>query len=176
MPIEVGCSCGRGLKVQDQAAGQRVKCPACGSIVQVPGQHRLPNGPSAPLAESRDPSVARCLTCGSELASRVDPASIRGIVTNLRGGYTRAGYTWESVLVCPRCSGVECFVDSCPEQAARTLVQGWRYKVSKRETRWGHDDVCLCERHYELRAAQRSRAKAQRGRKSFWIDKRGGVW
>lgn len=37
MSIKVSCdSCGKQLKVRDEAAGKRVKCPDCGSVVQIP--------------------------------------------------------------------------------------------------------------------------------------------
>ena len=37
MSIRVSCdSCGKQLKVRDEAAGKRVKCPDCGSVVQIP--------------------------------------------------------------------------------------------------------------------------------------------
>ncbi len=37
MSIKVSCdSCGKELKVRDEAAGKRVKCPDCGSVVQIP--------------------------------------------------------------------------------------------------------------------------------------------
>ena len=36
MAIEVACNCGRALSVGDQFAGKRIKCPGCGSPVQIP--------------------------------------------------------------------------------------------------------------------------------------------
>ncbi|MBC7815372.1 MAG: hypothetical protein IAG10_00570 [Planctomycetaceae bacterium] len=37
MSIRISCdSCGKQLKVRDEAAGRRVKCPDCGSVVQIP--------------------------------------------------------------------------------------------------------------------------------------------
>ncbi|MBC8116611.1 MAG: hypothetical protein H7062_19635 [Candidatus Saccharimonas sp.] len=37
MSIRASCdSCGKQLKVRDEAAGKRVKCPDCGSVVQIP--------------------------------------------------------------------------------------------------------------------------------------------
>jgi hypothetical protein len=36
MAISVTCSCGRSLRAKDEAAGKRVRCPQCGSVVQVP--------------------------------------------------------------------------------------------------------------------------------------------
>jgi hypothetical protein len=36
MPITFDCSCGKTLRVPDQHAGKRVKCPACNGISNVP--------------------------------------------------------------------------------------------------------------------------------------------
>lgn len=36
MPIEFGCPCGKTLRVRDDLAGERVKCPVCGEIRNVP--------------------------------------------------------------------------------------------------------------------------------------------
>jgi hypothetical protein len=35
MPIVVSCECGRTLRAKDEAAGRKVRCPACGAIVAV---------------------------------------------------------------------------------------------------------------------------------------------
>jgi hypothetical protein len=37
MPITFNCSCGKSLRVSDEHAGRRVKCPACNVIGFVPG-------------------------------------------------------------------------------------------------------------------------------------------
>jgi hypothetical protein len=42
MPITLNCSCGKRLQVKDEFAGRRVKCPACGSIAQVPAPEAEP--------------------------------------------------------------------------------------------------------------------------------------
>ena len=36
MSIEVSCTCGKRIAVQDKLAGKRVRCGACGAIVEVP--------------------------------------------------------------------------------------------------------------------------------------------
>lgn len=36
MPIVLNCVCGKTLRPKDEAAGKRVKCPACGAVVAVP--------------------------------------------------------------------------------------------------------------------------------------------
>jgi TM2 domain-containing membrane protein YozV len=38
MPIEFACSsCGKRLRVKDESAGKRVKCPGCQTVLRVPG-------------------------------------------------------------------------------------------------------------------------------------------
>jgi hypothetical protein len=36
MPLLVSCSCGKKLRVKEELAGKRVKCPACASVLNVP--------------------------------------------------------------------------------------------------------------------------------------------
>ena len=36
MPILVKCECGRSLRVKDEAAGRRIKCPDCEAVLRVP--------------------------------------------------------------------------------------------------------------------------------------------
>jgi hypothetical protein len=54
MPISATCACGKTLRAPDEFAGRRVKCPACGTPVAIPGQ-AVAITPSAP-ASSRPAS------------------------------------------------------------------------------------------------------------------------
>ena len=36
MPIPVKCECGRSMKVKDELAGKRGKCPSCGTMLLIP--------------------------------------------------------------------------------------------------------------------------------------------
>lgn len=36
MPIDLSCDCGRALRVKDELAGKRIRCPECKSILAVP--------------------------------------------------------------------------------------------------------------------------------------------
>jgi hypothetical protein len=36
MPISMSCDCGRSLRVKDEFAGRKVKCPQCGAVLAVP--------------------------------------------------------------------------------------------------------------------------------------------
>ncbi|MFW6168863.1 MAG: hypothetical protein ACODAD_00130 [Planctomycetota bacterium] len=49
MPIELTCTgCGQTLRVGDEHAGKKARCPQCGAVVPVPSGE----APAAPLAES----------------------------------------------------------------------------------------------------------------------------
>jgi WD40 repeat protein len=36
MPIAASCSCGKSFQAKDSLAGKRVRCPACGGIIEIP--------------------------------------------------------------------------------------------------------------------------------------------
>lgn len=51
MSIVVTCSCGQSSRAKPELAGKRVKCPKCGSVMQIPlpAQPAQPASPPAPL-------------------------------------------------------------------------------------------------------------------------------
>jgi hypothetical protein len=54
MPIEMGCpGCGQTLRVADEHAGKKARCPACGTIADVPLPGSVPPAfqPANPFAE-----------------------------------------------------------------------------------------------------------------------------
>jgi hypothetical protein len=53
MAIKFHCSCGKTLVVKDEAAGKRVKCPACGQVCQIPAGE----GPPAVKDRARSEDV-----------------------------------------------------------------------------------------------------------------------
>ena len=57
MAIEFGCPCGKSLKARDEQAGMRVRCPACGEEVVVPGA--APQVLEAIQADEERPRPAR---------------------------------------------------------------------------------------------------------------------
>jgi hypothetical protein len=62
MPISLECPCGKALRVQDNLAGKKVKCPICGEILDVPqsvGSGRDEVVFDEILPERRDSSGAR---------------------------------------------------------------------------------------------------------------------
>jgi hypothetical protein len=36
MPISLSCDCGRDLRVKDELAGRKIRCPACSGVLAVP--------------------------------------------------------------------------------------------------------------------------------------------
>jgi hypothetical protein len=66
MPIELTCSgCKKHLRVRDEVAGKRIRCPVCGAVVAVPSpimekpvvvRVKRPSPSLAPLEEERVPS------------------------------------------------------------------------------------------------------------------------
>jgi hypothetical protein len=36
MPIDVRCSCGKAMRVKDEVAGKRIRCPECSAVVSIP--------------------------------------------------------------------------------------------------------------------------------------------
>src|SRR5438876_521261 len=48
MPILFSCACGKKLKVADEKAGRKVRCPTCQEIVQVPKTAKVSSPAAAP--------------------------------------------------------------------------------------------------------------------------------
>jgi hypothetical protein len=51
VPITFACSCGKQLRVKDELAGKKVRCPGCQQVVQVPGGSN-----AAPVSPIRAPA------------------------------------------------------------------------------------------------------------------------
>jgi hypothetical protein len=86
--ISVSCSCGRALKLRDDVAGKKIKCPACQAVIEVPGAASepdlLPEEPAAPAervctsCRAENPAEQEtCLSCGAPLRA---PAPLPGAV------------------------------------------------------------------------------------------------
>ena len=41
MPISISCDCGRSLRVKDDLAGRKIRCPECAAVVVVPAAVRV---------------------------------------------------------------------------------------------------------------------------------------
>jgi hypothetical protein len=50
--ISFKCQCGKGLKVRDEAAGKKVRCPACKQVIQIPAASPEPPEQAAPKDEA----------------------------------------------------------------------------------------------------------------------------
>ena len=68
MPISATCECGKQVKVKDELAGKRVKCPGCGKPLQIPSA-------SAPQSTATGDSIAVSCQCGKKIAA---PAKFAG--------------------------------------------------------------------------------------------------
>jgi hypothetical protein len=75
MPLLVTCSCGKKLKVNDQLAGKKIKCPGCGAVLEAKSSQ----------AQADGPKIQVVCTCGASLAV---PASLAG-----------------KMIKCPKCQG-----------------------------------------------------------------------
>ncbi len=89
MPISVVCECGKRLKVKDEAAGKRIRCPGCGTVLEVPsaeaiGQASEPSekkpvsGRSCPWCTVQLPDDAVvCLSCGYDFRTGRKAAAVK---------------------------------------------------------------------------------------------------
>ena len=80
MSIHLNCQCGKVLKTSENAAGKRVRCPACGAVHRVPS----PDTGSAPAVQAGEApcyvvgenegreaaTAAKCPWCGRPLRPR----------------------------------------------------------------------------------------------------------
>ena len=58
--IRVNCSsCGRRLKLPDEAAGRKFKCPQCGNVTRAAAATGAPDAPAAPAATGKDPAAGK---------------------------------------------------------------------------------------------------------------------
>ena len=92
MPITFNCPCGKALRVADEHAGRRVKCPACQAVGTVPAPEPEP-APAAPApAATPEPSgdgsgvvvspvVRRLMTEAGIEASSVTGTGVGGRIT-----------------------------------------------------------------------------------------------
>ena len=80
MAISVACSCGKKLKVKEESAGRKVRCPGCGEAVVVPALSDDDSQEAPGLAEKiqncpkckneLDPGAVLCVKCGFNLKTR----------------------------------------------------------------------------------------------------------
>jgi PHP family Zn ribbon phosphoesterase len=53
MTIATTCQCGKKYQVKEELAGRRVKCPACGMTLTIPGGGVAKPQPVVPLSDSK---------------------------------------------------------------------------------------------------------------------------
>jgi hypothetical protein len=76
MPISVTCRCGKRLRVKDELAGKRVKCPACGAVLPTPNSPAakvvtLPKEPSrAASAAPEEPASNAAANYSADVAAK----------------------------------------------------------------------------------------------------------
>src|SRR5262245_15634445 len=52
MPVSFTCPCSKKLRIPDELAGKKVRCPGCGTTLRVPAQEVV-ESPAAPAATPR---------------------------------------------------------------------------------------------------------------------------
>lgn len=71
MPVRFSCSCGKNLKVPDQHAGRRVKCPSCGKSLVVPQPGYSPEPAPQPAAPG---IIEFSCACGQSMQAQTEYA------------------------------------------------------------------------------------------------------
>jgi hypothetical protein len=95
MPIKVPCpKCGKSLRAPDAAAGKKARCPACKTVVQLPGAAAVAAVPL--VAAEPDPAPSALAD-----AFAVEQASSRPPAPQPGGGYDLAGIEPASVQAMP---------------------------------------------------------------------------
>jgi hypothetical protein len=95
MPVQFACECGKPLRVADELAGRKVRCPDCGALPTVPGTAPPPGGrPRAVTCPECDGAVpvpidftARRLRCpGCQALVEIPGPSAREEGYDIEGG------------------------------------------------------------------------------------------
>lgn len=110
MPIKLRCTCGKWLKVSDSAAGKVVKCPGCGSPIEVPLEAQVLDEDfeprRLPVASANAEGAPKCV-----LTIADDPDLVATVVAILKGMGIRAiGATSAAGLVMARERGPDLIV------------------------------------------------------------------
>lgn len=81
MPISFACTCGKMLRVNDELAGRRVRCPSCQSEVQVPDDNVEAILLAEDLPASESPRRSRLQADDKDEEMRAQPAATSGKAT-----------------------------------------------------------------------------------------------
>jgi hypothetical protein len=77
MPVSFKCECGKDLRVKDEFAGKKVKCPSCNQIIVTPEITAEDLVATEGLAEPEESqSSSKCLVCEAELKEE-EPVCMR---------------------------------------------------------------------------------------------------
>lgn len=73
MPLTLNCPCGKQLRVRDDSAGGRVRCPACERVLNVPAGNGAP-APPRPAAAPPPPAdaIRFACSCGKQLRVKAE--------------------------------------------------------------------------------------------------------
>src|SRR5438067_4672369 len=88
MPITLNCACGKTLRVADEHAGKRVKCPACAAVLTAARAGAAADGPPPPPAASA-PVGKPAADEDDRGAYELEPAAKAASVPEFRKGATR---------------------------------------------------------------------------------------
>ncbi|HLD35761.1 MAG TPA: hypothetical protein VJC37_03490 [Planctomycetota bacterium] len=68
MPVSFKCECGKALRVKDEFAGKKVKCPSCNQVIVTPEITAEDLVATEGLAKPKESRASiKCLTCRAEL-------------------------------------------------------------------------------------------------------------
>ncbi|MBI5778063.1 MAG: zinc ribbon domain-containing protein [Planctomycetes bacterium] len=77
MPVSFKCQCGKALKVKDEFAGKKVKCPSCSRVMVTPEITAQDLISADGIGNPEESSLqVKCLTCGAELKEE-DPVCMK---------------------------------------------------------------------------------------------------
>jgi predicted RNA-binding Zn-ribbon protein involved in translation (DUF1610 family) len=117
VPIDFSCSCGRHVRVADDKAGSKGKCPNCGQVVQIPAAnpstHAAPRTmavPAAPVSASPQPQAVPPQLSAAGRQPITQPQPVIHGPRRIVGGHAYpvpAGYTPSSAIApAPQLSGI----------------------------------------------------------------------
>jgi hypothetical protein len=85
MPTALTCPCGKTLRVRDEDAGKRGKCPACGGVVRVGAASELPESPGLIRLEGPNPVKVKPVPAACDVSDgprrrRTVPAGVAALL------------------------------------------------------------------------------------------------
>lgn len=165
MPIAVACRCGKKLSVRDELAGRKGKCPACGTVLDIPAAPKA--APSAPVpsvpAAAAPKAASPAAPPAAKPKAKVQPTSrvFKPDADLMREILTPAAPAPGKKAAAPAAGGAPAGGKTCPTCGAAVKAQ---------------EIFCVqCGSSLEQRAASTrgrrgdSAARAQGGERSPWL-------